>query len=302
MSKTQHSQNNHRDSSKEPSKTLQKTTSPLEKTSQDKSRQNPTATPTKASPSKTIIKLNSFTTIMATIQVLIFMISKLYAKHMLKNEETGYSCLLYKLGANHAYSILADNEVHRLVLALFLHTSLRQLFFSVLSLLCLGYFLEAKYGTKKVMLVYFLAGFGGHLLGTTAFNMGFSVGASSAVCGLLALRFVCMIENYYQNSEVSGEMGTLIQSICANIGMMADSNGTENTSNLGGFLIGAAIALQFMKLGKSRKFRFMQIAAIGSAMVFLLYCCFILGVVKEFGDYSNLKREINTFSNGCNMP
>ena len=84
-------------------------------------------------------------------------------------------------------------QIWRFITPIFLHANFNHLVFNSFCQVIFGAQLEHRFGTKKVVIIYFGAGFMGNLL-STMFIDGASVGASGAIFGLLGclLGYLCL--------------------------------------------------------------------------------------------------------------
>lgn len=90
-------------------------------------------------------------------------------------------------------------QLWRLITPVFLHGSLMHIFFNMYALLSVGTLLERHFGHGRFLLLYFLGAFSGNVL-SYLFTQGYSVGASTAVFGLIAAEAIF----FYQNRELFG--------------------------------------------------------------------------------------------------
>lgn len=90
-------------------------------------------------------------------------------------------------------------QLWRLITPVFLHGSLSHIFFNMYALFSIGSLLERHFGHGRFLLLYFLAAFSGNVL-SYLFSAGYSVGASTAVFGLVAAEAIF----FYQNRELFG--------------------------------------------------------------------------------------------------
>jgi rhomboid protease GluP len=134
-------------------------------------------------------------------------------------------------------------EVWRLITPMFLHGSVTHIFFNMYALLSLGTFLERQFGHKRFVALYFLAGFTGNVFSflLTGEN-GYSVGASTAVFGLVAGELIF----FYQNRKLFGNqarsaIGNMIFIIAINL-FIGLAPGIDNWGHVGGLLGGAMFA------------------------------------------------------------
>lgn len=136
-------------------------------------------------------------------------------------------------------TLIAIGQVWRLFTPALLHASITHILFNMYALYSFGSFLEPAYGRARFLLVYILAAFGGNVL-SFLFTDGISVGASTAIFGLLAAQGVFI----YQNREVFGAQARSILTNLAVIGvinlLLGLSPGIDNWGHLGGLLAGLA--------------------------------------------------------------
>lgn len=132
-------------------------------------------------------------------------------------------------------------EVWRFITPALLHGSPAHIFFNMYALLSIGSFLERQFGHRRFALLYFLGAFAGNVL-SFLFASGFSVGASTAVFGLIAAEWVF----FYQNRKLFGSfarqaMGNAVFIIVVNL-FIGLSPGIDNWGHIGGLLGGAIFA------------------------------------------------------------
>ena len=134
-------------------------------------------------------------------------------------------------------------EVWRLITPVFLHASVLHIFFNMYALFAIGTFLEKHFGHKRFALLYFLGAFSGNVFSflLTGEN-GYSVGASTAVFGLVAAEVVF----FYQNRKLFGSqarqaIGNAVFIIAINL-FIGLTPGIDNWGHVGGLLGGAMFA------------------------------------------------------------
>nr|WP_054752968.1 rhomboid family intramembrane serine protease [Piscibacillus salipiscarius] len=90
---------------------------------------------------------------------------------------------------------IAQGEYWRIITSMFLHIGLIHLLMNMIALYYLGEVTEKIYGTKRFLVIYFIAGIFGSIA-SFATNDSVSAGASGAIFGLFgALLFLgCIIE------------------------------------------------------------------------------------------------------------
>ena len=86
-------------------------------------------------------------------------------------------------------------QVWRLITPTFLHGSIIHLGFNMYALFILGRRMENYYGHKRFLMLYLLSGFAGNVL-SFVFSTKPSLGASTAIFGLLAAEGVFLVQNW----------------------------------------------------------------------------------------------------------
>ncbi len=134
-------------------------------------------------------------------------------------------------------------EVWRFITPVFLHGSMAHIFFNMYALLSIGTLLERHFGHGRFVWLYFLGAFSGNVFSFlfTGEN-GYSVGASTAVFGLIGAEVIF----FYQNRELFGSQAkqaisnaVVIIAINLFIGL---SPGIDNWGHIGGLLGGMIFA------------------------------------------------------------
>lgn len=132
-------------------------------------------------------------------------------------------------------------QLWRFITPVFLHASPAHIFFNMYALLSIGSFLERHFGHKRFTLLYFLSGFSGNVF-SFLLTDGYSVGASTAVFGLIAAEVVF----FYQNRKIFGSQA---RQAITNAGVIIIINlaigltpGIDNWGHVGGLLGGAMFA------------------------------------------------------------
>jgi len=130
-------------------------------------------------------------------------------------------------------------ELWRFITPVFLHGSPAHIFFNMYALLSIGTFMERQFGHGRFALLYFLGAFSGNVFSflLTGEN-GYSVGASTAVFGLIGAQVIF----FYQNRELFGNqarqaIGNTVFIIAINL-FIGLSPGIDNWGHIGGLLGG----------------------------------------------------------------
>jgi len=129
----------------------------------------------------------------------------------------------------------------RFITPVFLHGSVTHIFFNMYALLSIGSFLERHFGHGRFVLLYFLGAFAGNIF-SFLLTDGYSVGASTAVFGLVAAEVIF----FYQNRKLFGSqakqaIGNAVFIIAINL-LIGLTPGIDNWGHVGGLLGGAMFA------------------------------------------------------------
>lgn len=129
----------------------------------------------------------------------------------------------------------------RLITPAFLHGSFAHIFFNMYALFSIGSLLERHFGHGRFLLLYFLGAFSGNVL-SFLFTQGYSVGASTAVFGLISAEAIF----FYQNRELFGSyarqaIGNAVFIIVINLFLGLAPN-IDNWGHIGGLIGGAMFA------------------------------------------------------------
>ena len=129
----------------------------------------------------------------------------------------------------------------RFITPVFLHGSMSHIFFNMYALFSIGSFMERHFGHGRFLLLYFLGAFAGNVL-SFLFTEGYSVGASTAVFGLIAAEVIF----FYQNRKLFGSyarqaIGNAIFIIAINLFIGLAPN-IDNWGHIGGLLGGVMFA------------------------------------------------------------
>ncbi len=83
------------------------------------------------------------------------------------------------------YPPAVKEQPYRIITAMFLHAGIEHIAQNLLALLIFGTVLESIVGTRRFLLVYFLAGIAGNIAGIIAYPNAYSLGASGAIMGVV---------------------------------------------------------------------------------------------------------------------
>jgi rhomboid protease GluP len=149
--------------------------------------------------------------------------------------------LIYGARINEA--ILAG-ELWRFLTPALLHGSLPHIAFNMYALLSFGTSLERHFGHGRFFLLYILGAFTGNVA-SFLFSPGYSVGASTAIFGLLGAEAVFLIQNRKVfPGQFRSAIGNIIFIAAINLFIIGSLPGIDNWGHIGG-LIGGLMFTSF---------------------------------------------------------
>jgi rhomboid protease GluP len=133
---------------------------------------------------------------------------------------------------------IQQGQIWRLLTPVFLHGNLPHIFFNMYALLSLGTLLERYFGHQRFLLLYFVGAFAGNVA-SFLFTTGFSVGASTAIFGLIGAEGVF----FYQNRKLFGSearraIGNVIFVAAINLIIIGSLPYIDNWGHIGGLIGG----------------------------------------------------------------
>ncbi len=135
---------------------------------------------------------------------------------------------------------IAAGQVWRMVTPLFLHGGIWHIGFNMYALYVLGPGLERFLGHTRFLLLYLLAGIGGNLL-SLYLTPAPSLGASTAIFGLIAAQAILVYRNRFLFPNPEKAIGSMLQLALINF-LIGLTPGIDNWGHLGGFLGGGVYA------------------------------------------------------------
>ncbi len=143
-------------------------------------------------------------------------------------------------GARISQAIYAG-QIWRLITPLFLHGSFAHILFNMYALVSIGSLIERFFGRGRFLLLYFLSGFAGNVL-SLLFTQGYSVGASTAIFGLISAEAIFFYKNRAlfgsrSNQAISNALFIIVVNLFLGLAPSID-----NWGHIGGLLGGALFA------------------------------------------------------------
>jgi len=181
-------------------------------------------------------------------------------------------------------------QVWRLFTPALLHGSIPHIFFNMYALYSIGIGLERYFGRNRYLLLYVLCAFTGNVT-SFLFTNGYSVGASTAIFGLIGAEAVFLIQNRKMFAgQFNRAIGNVIFIIVINLFLVGSLPGIDNWGHIGG-LIGGVMFTSFagpiwevegiqpdLRLADRRE---MRDVITGAAVVMLIFGALTLwGMVK----------------------
>lgn len=146
-----------------------------------------------------------------------------------------------QLGLKYGPSI-RDGQLWRLITPLFLHGSMLHIGFNMYALYSFGRGMESRFGRMRFLALYFLSGFAGNVF-SFVLTPEASLGASTAVFGLLAAEAVFLFQNRaILRNQARSAITSLIYMAGLNLMIGFSVNGVDNWGHIGGMLGGLLFA------------------------------------------------------------
>ncbi len=141
--------------------------------------------------------------------------------------------------------LINSGEVYRLVTSVFLHGGIMHIFFNMSALNIIGREVEALYGSKRYILIYFISALGGSLFSYLFSPNSVSVGASGAIFGLLGAMLIFGLKE----KEKIGKryVKNILETIGLNVLIGLTIPNIDNLAHLGGLVIGALASFILFK-------------------------------------------------------
>ena len=166
----------------------------------------------------------------------------IYILQLLSQFTLGYDILVL-YGARINERILAG-ELWRFLTPALLHGSLPHIAFNMYALFSFGTSLERYFGHGRFLLLYVLSAFTGNVT-SFLFSPGYSIGASTAIFGLLGAEAVFLIQNRKAfPGQFRSAIGNIIFIAAINLFIIGSLPGIDNWGHIGG-LVGGLMFTSF---------------------------------------------------------
>jgi rhomboid protease GluP len=146
--------------------------------------------------------------------------------------------ILILYGARINEAILAG-EIWRFITPALLHGSIPHIAFNMYALLSFGTGLERHFGHGRFLLLYLLGAFAGNVASFLFTGGSYSVGASTAIFGLLGAEAVFLLQNRKVFAgQFRGAIGNIIFIAAINLFIIGSLPGIDNWGHIGGLVGG----------------------------------------------------------------
>ena len=136
-------------------------------------------------------------------------------------------------------------EIWRLLTPALLHGSLPHIAFNMYALLSFGTGLERHFGHGRFLLLYLVSAFAGNVASFLFTGGSYSVGASTAIFGLLGAEAVFLIQNRKSfPGQFRSAIGNIIFIAAINLFVIGSLPGIDNWGHIGG-LVGGVMFTSF---------------------------------------------------------
>lgn len=196
--------------------------------------------------------------------------------------------VLNQLGMRNTYEMY-KGQIWRFLTPLILHANLLHIFSNVCIQLMMVQ-LETSIGTKRIIGLYFISGIGG-ILFSSLINDSLSVGASTAIMGLVAGYLGYVVLNWDALARFGFMRCCIVVQIIFmilitfTVGIGFSAN-VDNYGHLGGLLMGFFGSIMLIKPALNRsyekKLRFMGGIVVFGFFVIGFICFFVLGNPKKY--------------------
>lgn len=201
------------------------------------------------------ITFKSFTAIITIVDIVMFIVTLAFGMQTGGRTEFLSPTIdtLVKFGGRTVYDIVARYQVWRFITPVFLHANFLHIFFNCFSQLIFGSQVEVMLGTKRFIVFYFLCALGGNLFGGLFDKLlGVSVGASTAIVGLLGIFIAFVIVNWNRlDTNMRCFMMCMVFFIILinlvfSVGPSDGTSAVDNFGHLGGLLTGTFAGMFFI--------------------------------------------------------
>ena len=137
-----------------------------------------------------------------------------------------------------ANDLIRAGQLWRFLTPALIHASIAHIGFNMYALFVFGIGLERHFGHWRFLLLYILGAFSGNVM-SFLFSPGYSVGASTAIFGLLGAQGVFLVQNRKLFAgQFRSAIGNIIFIAAINLFIIGSLPGIDNWGHIGGLLGG----------------------------------------------------------------
>ena len=142
---------------------------------------------------------------------------------------------------------IRDGQFYRWVSPILVHASLIHILSNLLLFITISWTLERKYGTRRIVVIGVLAGFGGNLFSATFENpCTVNVGASGLIFGIFGLWIADLIIDFHQIEQVLLRIFLVTTFLAFFVIVSVTQKNVSNFAHLGGFVSGLLPSLAIL--------------------------------------------------------
>ena len=172
--------------------------------------------------------------------ILIGITACFYLAQALSKWQTGSDLVMF-YGAKISPFIAYRHEYWRLITPVFLHASIMHILFNMYALFTIGPSLEHYYGHLDFLRLYLICGFTGNVFSHVFAPKTVSVGASTALFGLIGAQAIFIYKNRRIMRNYRAALRNIAFVLVVNL-MIGLSGGIDNWGHLGGLAGGTLLA------------------------------------------------------------
>jgi rhomboid protease GluP len=222
----------------------------------------------------------SFTFVITMIQIIIMLLLWFYS--ITRPSPQKEACLVYSLGACYGPALHNNHEFRRLIIPVVLHLTVGHIFANLLSQSVIGYRLEKHFGIKKYVAVYILSGIGGNLTSAT-FTSSLSIGASTAIFGIIGLNIAFIKEKWNDFDALAQKRIVMYMFIVLVMGILPSvREQLDIAGHIGGFITGAFLAGAFYQGPMEEGYRTFRIFCVAMVALYFAGTSLLLFKVLDY--------------------
>jgi membrane associated rhomboid family serine protease len=209
---------------------------------------------------KQVLKVFEFSSVkslfpFATLTFILFT-SAIYLFQIIASS-SGNGTFIYQLGGN-VWELTKNGDYYRLFTAMFIHANFFHFGMNMFVLWLLGRLVEPHYGYYRTISILIFSGIAGNILSAYTHNYpGYSIGASSAVFGILGSGIIMLsiYKHKFPKTVRKQLLNNFIFMLIINFLIGFSIKVIDNSAHMGGFVGGIAISLVLGSYFKSSKFK-----------------------------------------------